>query len=1161
MKSPTMDFVHPPVVSVFGAGVAGLSVAHELAERGIKVKVYEPMESPTEEHSCLVGGMAANQTGRVNIDPETLRRLLLESGVKPEDIHIPKILEDEYGSSMRPVQKCFPLTHRIRFRKNDDKGWLDFEDELRIKNRDKLKDVLCRLKEAYEAYKKDQEIAEQRLGLEVNARADGCPLDDFEDRELAVLQVLIIGYTDTDGLPERNRCQSKLWAQLVRDELLRMNKSAKLDTPNVSIPYLDKRLTIEGRGGGAPLGDQGKKLDRSRSNRVEFQIIEQRMPGEHGYRFFPSFYRHLFDTMKRTSIFDKQGNLTAETAYDQLVDTPDPSIGFEDGESLITVKLRRFTTLRDLQRTIEFFKQKARFTDRDLLRLQTHFFKYMTSCKARRASEAEDVSFWEYIGADRVKYSDAAEDFINGAPQALVAMSAKETDARTQYNALIQMLVQNPLEDFTPDKTLNASTSEAWLNHWKAYLKRKGVQFFVGQLTRLEQDAEGKFVPKVEGPRLKGDGGKFVPEGEERKSEHPIPELDNSDFVPAERPKKYDPEESQFYVMALPFTEASRIVWEAWRQVSNDKHKKDKDASRFTGPFQQLKDFDIATGRRTPGGAAEPRRRDPRTGQPTDARDPLRDISGIQYFMPANYRFGKGHVYYPNSPWALTSISQLAFWRDRVNPIGTIVGQASFDIGNWYTPYGDPAGPSRRMPTAWNSTSRELAFKTWNQALKAIETKYAKSLVLPRYYHLDQGIRFAVERVDPSGRSTITAAFRSSAILKIRGVSIGQNYTIELGGERHATAINVTPTTKNTPEDFRNDVGKAITRSGIAVAEVLGTDELIISPLVSMRHALITITGPSTQKFEVILQDKSFVVSGMGDEIETAKKLFRAIEINCPQDCAVAMHGDTTIAISSKAQPDRHGSDQFSITVFNRDNCIDLNDAPRLTLALDVPLDPKDGRPLIEIPADSLQHALALENSNPYIINVPGQWAYRPGQDATGAPRGSAQSMIWYESPKDSLFRRWVPAGTYMATHTRLTTMEAANESARHAVNAILHEILENGDPRLSKEQGHLLGDFCEIWDPEDYEPPDVAFFKDLDEALMREGLPHFLDIFRVIDLVENLPDDVSLAEAFERLRKFGEAQLGPIAATTADGLDGLERAVSAHLASLRMLLSGGLFR
>jgi NAD(P)-binding Rossmann-like domain len=1121
MTNPTMDFGDPPVVSVFGAGVAGLSVAHELAERGLKVRVYEPTESPTEEYSCQVGGMAANQTGRINVDPEVLKKLLLESGMKLSEVRIPQILIADSSSSMRPVQKCFPLTHRIRFKKDSksDTGWLDFEDEFGTKNRDKLKDVLSRLRKAYKQYKKDQEIVERRLGLAGNAAANERSQNADKDRELAILQVLILGYTDTDGLPEQNRYQSAQWAELVRDALVELNAK----DPTFSIPYLDKRLVIQGRGAEAPLGDQGKALDRQRSNRVEFQIIEQRIPGEHGYRFFPSFYRHLFDTMKRTPVFDKQGSLTAETAYDQLVDTPDPSIGFADGDALITVKLQRFTTLRDLQKTIEFFKQKAKFTDRDLLRLQTHFFKYLTSCKARRASEAEDVSFWEYIGADRVKYSDAAEDFINGTPQALVAMSAKETDARTQYNALIQMLVQNPLEEFIPDKTLNASTSEAWLNHWKAYLKRKGVEFFVGRLKRLEKQGD-EFVPIVE--------------------PGPTPEYDNSDF---DRRKG-----SNFFVMALPFPEASRITWEAWSDIKNNP----LDAARFTGPFQQLRDFDIVTGRRTSGGAAEPRRRDPRTGQPTDARDPLRDISGIQYFMPANYRFGEGHVYYPNSPWALTSISQLAFWRDRVNPIGALVGQASVDIGDWYAPYGDPAGPQGRRPTAWNSTSQELADKTWNQVLEAIETEHAKCLVLPRYYHLDQGISF-VGGTDLNGRATITAAFRASAILKIRGTLSGEGYKLALSGEREAPPINIIPAVRNTPEAFRNDLGTDITTSGVAVAEALDQDKLIISPLVTTRRALIAITGPSRHEFKVLLEDNPIVAPGTGEEIGTAKALFEAIKGNGPRGCTVAMHGDTTIAVSAKAPPDRHGSDQFSIAVFNRDNCIDLIDAPRLTLALDVPIDPKDGQPLIEIPAASLQHALVLDNSNPYIINVPGQWGYRPGQNATGGPPGSVQSFVWYESPTGSLFHRWVPAGTYMATYTRLTTMEAANESARHAVNAILHKILQSGFD-FSREQGHLLGDFCEIWDPEDCEPPDVAPFKELDEALMREGLPHFLDIFRVIDLVENLPEDVSLAEAFEQLRKLADSQLSPVAAASLSGLDAL---LGAHLASLRMLLSGGLFR
>ena len=54
--------------------------------------------------------------------------------------------------------------------------------------------------------------------------------------------------------------------------------------------------------------------------------------------------------------------------------------------------------------------------------------------------------------------------------------------------------------------------------------------------------------------------------------------------------------------------------------------------------------------------------------------------------MPNNYRFSDGHVYYPDAPWALSSISQLAFWRERIEPVGKYIGQNSFDIGNWYKP-------------------------------------------------------------------------------------------------------------------------------------------------------------------------------------------------------------------------------------------------------------------------------------------------------------------------------------------------------------------------------------------------------------------------------------------------------------------------------------------
>src|SRR5262249_7010819 len=145
---------------------------------------------------------------------------------------------------------------------------------------------------------------------------------------------------------------------------------------------------------------------------------------------------------------------------------------------------------------------------------------------------------------------------------------------------------------------------------------------------------------------------------------------------------------------------------------------------------------------------------------------------------------------------------------------------------------------------------------------------------------------------------------------------------------------------------------------------------------------------------------------------------------------------------------------------------------------------------------------------------------------------------IQYSSPKGSLFHRWIPAGTYMATYTRLTTMEAANESGRHAVNAVLRKLLEPADQTLTYNgQGKLFGDFCDIWNPEDYEPQDLSTLKDLDTALMREGLPHVVDIFRVIDMIEALPDDISVGDALLQIRKAMERQYESSIATASLGL------------------------
>src|SRR3954447_10822204 len=61
-----------PMVTVLGGGIAGLTVAHELVERGFPVQVVEERVSTLEEYCCDVGGLAANQFARVRAPLEAV---------------------------------------------------------------------------------------------------------------------------------------------------------------------------------------------------------------------------------------------------------------------------------------------------------------------------------------------------------------------------------------------------------------------------------------------------------------------------------------------------------------------------------------------------------------------------------------------------------------------------------------------------------------------------------------------------------------------------------------------------------------------------------------------------------------------------------------------------------------------------------------------------------------------------------------------------------------------------------------------------------------------------------------------------------------------------------------------------------------------------------
>ncbi|MGV9798301.1 FAD-dependent oxidoreductase [Mycobacterium sp. NPDC003449] len=175
----------------------------------------------------------------------------------------------------------------------------------------------------------------------------------------------------------------------------------------------------------------------------------------------------------------------------------------------------------------------------------------------------------------------------------------------------------------------------------------------------------------------------------------------------------------------------------------------------------------------------------------------------------------------------------------------------------------------------------------------------------------------------------------------------------------------------------------------------------------------------------------------------------------------------------------------------------------------------------------------AVRNETPYLVPIVGDWPNRPGADPWN-PHGTSwttrpsedawledleQRDVWqarhggYQVHHNSV----VFAGTWTKTFTRMTSMEAACESARHAVNAILDHYIwveSGGADRREKttldwrfpygflDQGlsspvrmpSPAGDYCYVFDLENREPADTRPLRSLDSRYSLESLPHPLD-------------------------------------------------------------------
>jgi len=200
----------------------------------------------------------------------------------------------------------------------------------------------------------------------------------------------------------------------------------------------------------------------------------QDLPGEHGFRFFPGFYWHTTDTMKRIWI-DRLNN---QRVVDNLV--PGEKIGIaQAGKPVFRLEANPPTNLLEWVQAIrEILENPSLGVPLAEARVFLgKLFCFLGSGPTRRAQQLEQTSWWEFVEA--TGKSPAYQNILaRGLSRSLVAMRPERASTLTVGSMLVQILiniVDPPGPNADADRVLNAPTNDAWIDPWVAQLESSGV--------------------------------------------------------------------------------------------------------------------------------------------------------------------------------------------------------------------------------------------------------------------------------------------------------------------------------------------------------------------------------------------------------------------------------------------------------------------------------------------------------------------------------------------------------------------------------------------------------------------------------------------------------------------------------------------------------------
>jgi uncharacterized protein with NAD-binding domain and iron-sulfur cluster len=697
----------PPRVKVFvfGGGVAGLTTAHELVIRGFDVHVYE-RERATGPQGLIepltVGGMARTQYFPLQLEPREEKRTCYFKTESSRASALSRELSELLRSGLKAIIEFAPgpgmgprgTTYFPEF-------WFEFTRE---KENGPLK------------LTKDSEVELNKAIDNLTSLYSDSP-QDFADlaKETSRSKILVQSFVDAPS--------AKMTQTVTATSAASAKPTPADDLGDAMVEILNKRLErtpLAGHVQRYPLPGEDSDplvaytapgLPPVARSWVRVIIYTPMLPGEHGYRFFPSFYRHVFDTMRRTPLYDASGQPTRGTVYDNLI--PLPRIGILSERNAPFVASWEPMQLSNTIARVEGGLRNLRGMDvpiKDVAQFSLRVLRYLTTCPARRALEMESVSWWDYLkghdaktGKSLYQYSESFTHLVTSSSRVMVALDGERGDARTCGNTFVQLLAEALVVTPKNNSTLNGPTSEAWFYHWRRHLEVLGVKFERGELDRLELGKEGQLIAHVVEP----DGT----DGTEKKTlaSH-----------------GQDKGEALYFVVATDVLAAQKVT--AGLNASHGV------------PAQLRRYVSMAPRQAGDPGSLE---RNPQTEAGREKWDRLQMISGIQYFFRKHVRLCEGYVYCVDSDWRLSAISSQNVWQSLpIDRLASYQSLISVDIGEW-------RGKSRRLgKTAWECTPAELAKEVFDQLRDSLRASASgqptEEFDLPDYdyVHIDDELEF-----------------------------------------------------------------------------------------------------------------------------------------------------------------------------------------------------------------------------------------------------------------------------------------------------------------------------------------------------------------------------------------------------------------------------------